>query len=490
MASVTVTRPDLFPAGTSVSAYVDQGRGLPASGPPPGTAVGPFTVASDGSLTLSGLADKTSYVLYASSPDRYLHLNTSVSPSVPLSAIAAIPGSGNRKAISTFQSGHGFAKTGGNGTVTDDATVALPGMAQSLKLAMAGDQVALTADKTFTAIDLSAQSLIGLVRIDDRAHIKELSLQVTADNFVNFSKCTIVPQTPYAAGDNHAWTPEGDWYWFSLSRGDFGSGSGTTNWAAINKIRLRANDNGTACNAWFALLGFRPDPAAASVIIEFDDNDPSVMTAAQIMAAAGFRGVTNTIVERVGTPTSLTLAQLQALRDLYRWDVCPHAYFDAATHTPGYDAISAAAAEFDMRLARQWHIDNGFSPDFLALPHGTWTSSLRPLFAKYFRTVRTVYGTDGATARAVAETWPPADPLRLRCWQIQSTDTPAAILTNIDKAITNKESISLLFHQLVSSVTDASIQYLTTDFQTLITGLAGKSIAVRTRTDWVAQAVA
>lgn len=81
MASVTVTRPDLFPAGTSVSAYVEPGRApLPGSGSPPGTAIGPFTVASDGSLTVTGLADSTSYVLYASSPDRYLRVNTSLSP--------------------------------------------------------------------------------------------------------------------------------------------------------------------------------------------------------------------------------------------------------------------------------------------------------------------------------------------------------------------------------------------------------------------------
>jgi hypothetical protein len=75
MASITVSRPDLFPVGTTVSAYVDPGRGTsPTSGPPPGSSVASGTVAANGSLTISGLANATNYVLYASSPDRYLRV--------------------------------------------------------------------------------------------------------------------------------------------------------------------------------------------------------------------------------------------------------------------------------------------------------------------------------------------------------------------------------------------------------------------------------
>jgi peptidoglycan/xylan/chitin deacetylase (PgdA/CDA1 family) len=388
---------------------------------------------------------------------------------------SVIPRVSRDAVISTFQSGHGWTKTGGNGTVSDDTTVCLSPQTQSLKLAFAGDQVALTADKTFTAIDLSAKVLKVAVRMDDRAHIKELSLQVTADNFVNFSKCTVVPQTPYVAGDNHAWVQEGDFWVCTLSRGDFGSGAGTTNWAAINKIRLRGNDNGIACNAWVQVLGFQPDPPSGIVVLQTDDGDASVLTFLKTLSEYGFPSVINIIAERIGQAGSLTLAQLQAARDQGH-QIAPHPFYDTGTHTPGYDGISAAAAETDMQLLKRYLIDTvGVSPDDaqdLALPHGTWTVAQRALFRKYTRSVRSVYGGVG-TARATVDTLPPGDPYRLRCWQVQSTDTPATLLAAVDKAMANKELLVLLFHQFVSSVTTPSIQYLTTDMTTFVDGLAG-----------------
>lgn len=72
MASVTVTRPDIFPEGTTVDAYLATGRKeTPASGAPTGSSAGTGVVTS-GVLTIAGLAADQQYILYASSPDRYL----------------------------------------------------------------------------------------------------------------------------------------------------------------------------------------------------------------------------------------------------------------------------------------------------------------------------------------------------------------------------------------------------------------------------------
>jgi hypothetical protein len=74
VASVTVSREDLFPNGTSVAAYAAAGTGrTPSSGAPAGSSVDSGTV-SGGSVTLSGLTEETVYILYASSPDRYLRV--------------------------------------------------------------------------------------------------------------------------------------------------------------------------------------------------------------------------------------------------------------------------------------------------------------------------------------------------------------------------------------------------------------------------------
>ena len=76
MATHTSSREDLFPVGTPVAVYTDRGHGPPTSGAPAGTGItgSPFTVAGDGTLTVTGLETAGKYLLYAASPDRYLRI--------------------------------------------------------------------------------------------------------------------------------------------------------------------------------------------------------------------------------------------------------------------------------------------------------------------------------------------------------------------------------------------------------------------------------
>jgi len=98
--SFVVHREDLFPVGTSVAAYLVVGRGeTPGSGAPSGAAAETQTVASDGKLTFTALTDGKSYILYAGSPDRYLRVNTSSSPSLAGSGSAS--GVENVNAVAT-----------------------------------------------------------------------------------------------------------------------------------------------------------------------------------------------------------------------------------------------------------------------------------------------------------------------------------------------------------------------------------------------------
>lgn len=64
MASQTIKREDLYPVGTSVSAYARSNwpqSQLPPSGAPVGSAAATATVQADGTVTLAGLADATNY---------------------------------------------------------------------------------------------------------------------------------------------------------------------------------------------------------------------------------------------------------------------------------------------------------------------------------------------------------------------------------------------------------------------------------------------
>lgn len=79
MASVTVSREDLFPVGTTVAAYPAAGLALgqtPSSGAPAGSAAATEDVDTDGTLTFTGLLVNREYILYAATPDRYLRVTT------------------------------------------------------------------------------------------------------------------------------------------------------------------------------------------------------------------------------------------------------------------------------------------------------------------------------------------------------------------------------------------------------------------------------
>lgn len=79
MATV-VLNPDAqkFPAGATVKAY--KRTNFPAvwdrTGAPQGTQDASATVATDGSVTFTGLTDGTEYLLYAATPDRYASFST------------------------------------------------------------------------------------------------------------------------------------------------------------------------------------------------------------------------------------------------------------------------------------------------------------------------------------------------------------------------------------------------------------------------------
>lgn len=79
MAAHTIKREDVFPVGTSVSAYPlsnwPQSQ-RPPSGAPVGSPAATGTVQADGTVAFSGLAADTDYVAYAASPDRYVRFHT------------------------------------------------------------------------------------------------------------------------------------------------------------------------------------------------------------------------------------------------------------------------------------------------------------------------------------------------------------------------------------------------------------------------------
>lgn len=72
--------PQKFPAGTTVKAYKKSDQhvlGIP-TGAPEGTQDASATVATDGTVTFTGLVAQTDYLLYAATPNRYSSFSTRV----------------------------------------------------------------------------------------------------------------------------------------------------------------------------------------------------------------------------------------------------------------------------------------------------------------------------------------------------------------------------------------------------------------------------
>lgn len=82
-----------FPVGTTVKAYAQKGFPTqdPTAGAPSGTELGSAEVASDGSLTITGAAEKSFYVLAAevSGAWRYIHVYAEASGEVTVIATQA-----------------------------------------------------------------------------------------------------------------------------------------------------------------------------------------------------------------------------------------------------------------------------------------------------------------------------------------------------------------------------------------------------------------
>lgn len=95
MASFTLKPPSPFPVGTVVSVYAASDWPTikqPPSGSPPGSAVTTGTVASDGTVTFSGLADATAYYASASvsGARHYVGLSTPIATALS-GALASRP---------------------------------------------------------------------------------------------------------------------------------------------------------------------------------------------------------------------------------------------------------------------------------------------------------------------------------------------------------------------------------------------------------------
>ena len=383
------------------------------------------------------------------------------------------PRAKNASVITNFQSGHGFANQNAAPQADDTADFVIG--SQSLKLTTDGVAGVNSTRKSSISpvIDLTNKQLKITLKVSDATQIADLMIYVSSDNMATSANVRIAPSTVPST----KFITSGDWVTITLSKGDF---TGSVTWSAINAIQLRAKDRGTGSfSVNWGQIATMAAPANGVVSLTFDDGLVSQYTdARRILDSAGFPATAYLIRDRIGQSGFMTQAQVDALREFNGWEIAAHA--DTITdHDARFSTLTEAVTEADFRALRKWLNDNGYrGVDHFAYPGGEFTNTVLKVMKRTFASGRTIYGAS-STGNAWSETYPPADPYKLRCWSVINTDTTANIQAAVDRAIANNHWLILCFHKIVAAPS-ASTEYSTANFQTVVDYLRTSGAKVKT----------
>lgn len=371
--------------------------------------------------------------------------------------------------LTTFQSGHGFTLTSGGGSITDDTDIFCRG-SQSLRITTAGSgtQIRVTKSNISPTVDLSSRMVRVLLRSDDPTNVLttaaggQVFIGFSSDNFASAYFYYSATYTVAHEYGGNSWIEVG----FSPSNQNT---SGSPNMAAINAIRLYVKDAPSGVfNLWVQSISTFPAPSQGVVSLVFDDGHNSIYNqGAAKMSQYAMPGTLYMETTNTGVGNYVTLAQLTELQNVNGWDISAHGPTDFTT-------MDASTLETFIKTTKQWLLDNGFSKgaDHLAYPNGNYNQTVLPIVAKYFRTAR-------QSSTGQHETLPVVSPLRIKALHVDYTTGTANVLSEVTKAITNKDWLILVFHRILPSpsvTTDIS----PADFATIIDDIASSGIHVMT----------
>jgi len=259
---------------------------------------------------------------------------------------------------------------------------------------------------------------------------------------------------------------------------------GAPNRAAINSIWLKLVDqNNKVVTVLFGGVEAIPEPANGVVSITFDDGLITQWTNARPKLDQYRFKATAYIIRDVidsnylnGDGTGvMTLQNLRDLQDKHEWEIAAHA--DTVAHhndlPNGFVDLGVDSCAWEMSNIKKWLISNGFNAaDHLAYPRGLHDLTTTTVAKNFFKSARTTWHPTRS------ETYPPADAQKLRIFYVLKTTTVASIQTAIDRAVTNKEWLILVFHD-ITAVANGTTQFTITNFGTVIDYIATQGLAVR-----------
>lgn len=285
--------------------------------------------------------------------------------------------------------------------------------------------------------DLRGRFVKTWVRVDRPERLAALELRLSSDGFAS-SHFTF--RVPLFADVSFGVLQPGLWIPLTLS---FGTAvrQGEPHRERINAWAWYVEDRGEGpVSVSFGGISAREAPEAGVLSFTFDDGyDEHARVAAPVLARHGLRGTAYVMPDQVGLPGYASLAELEALRDRFGWDVAAH-------HAVPFTEFAPDELRSVMRGIRGYLERHGFATGagHLALPLGKHDPKVvLPLVREHFETTR--------LAASGPETLPPADPHRLRALNVTSTTPPEEIARWARRARDHGEWAILMFHYLVET---------------------------------------
>ena len=290
-----------------------------------------------------------------------------------------------------------------------------------------------------TPFDLTGRFLKVWIKVREIERLTGLELRISSDHFA--SNYFAFPIPLFQDPAFNVLQPD-EWTELTLS---FSATrvQGTPDRARIDGMGWYLTDRGTGPVdvEWGAVSSLRP-PRKGVLSFTFDDGlKEHVEIAAPLLARFGYRGTAYVIPDQVGSPTSMTLEQLRDLKQRFGWEIAGHHGLDLTQlHA---DDVEAALLGVQLYL-RQHGFGDGAA--HFAFPMGKVNA--HPVLStgrKHFATAR--------LAGAGPETLPPADPFKLRVFNVMNTTTPEQIGAAAAAAQRNGDWLILMFHRFVPEPT-------------------------------------
>lgn len=387
-----------------------------------------------------------------------------------------------RTILTQFQSGHGFTKLSGTGTVTLNDTTDYVVGSQSVKFVTAGDNSANIFQKNSVGpFDLTGKMIQITFKLNSTGqspgvgalNIGDFSFYLSSDNqSTTNGRCSLM-------GATKTYSADGEWVTIILNWGDLiFTGSPTRN--AINSLKFRIADaNSTPISVQIQEIALIPEPANAVCSIQFDDGYDSTWTMGiPYLESKGIRGSICVIRDRLDLAGYLTTAQVKILQDRGH-DV--HAHCDTnAAHNVGLGTLPDDFVEQEMRNIKIWMQAQGLRRnDVFIWPKGSFTASQMKIAKQYFTCMRGTAGGEIAGAGIFAS-YPPGDNCRIQSWLPQATDTALMATNACTQALANKQWFNVTWHQLVASGATGSTQANQSVFNASIDAIVASGIKVKT----------